>query len=375
MNSSTSISRLKFLLLYVLGALSPLLVMFAAVEGTLRLLPVIGGVHRADPQSPNASARSVAHRDYTSSLGWDMRHVVYGRTNGMGFLSPHEYTADRRAVALLGDSFVEAQMLGHDESLAGQLEARWGGRVYAYNFGVSGASLSHYLGMARELGSQFTFDAAVVVITRGDYAEGFERQEGLYSWGESTGVGEDLVKLVPAVPRSGLRQLARELATVRYVRGNMKLTLDNILPAERKGCTPQSLSGQDKARLSQYVEALPEALRLPPGKVVLVFNAPASEVYDLVDRNRAAKARCLDLDANAIAYLRERARARGLKIVDAARVFENHYRAHRRQLDFSPVDGHWNGTGSGAIAAEVDATLAGRRMIARRGSMERVAQR
>jgi hypothetical protein len=373
MNSSTSISRLKFLLLYLLGALAPVLIMFAAVEGTLRLLPVVGGVHRADPPSPNASARMVGHREYTSSMGWDLRHVVHGKTNGMGFLSPHEYTSDRRAVALFGDSFVEAQMLGYDESLAGQLETRWGLRTRAYNFGLSGASLPHYLGMAREMGSQFTFDAAVVVITPGDYAEGFESQEGLYGWDDAA--GRDIVKLVPAAPRSGIRQLARELATVRYVRSNMKLALHNILPAARKGCTPQSLSGQDRERLSRYVEALPEALRLPPGKVVLVFNAPTRDIYERVDRNRDAGSRCLDLDANAIAYLREVAVARGMSIVDAARVFENHYRAHRRQLDFSPVDSHWNGIATGAIAAEIDATLAGRRMHARGGGLARVARR
>jgi hypothetical protein len=358
---------LKRLSMYLLGALAPVLVMLVAAEGTLRLLPVIGGVHRADPQSSNASARSIGHRDYTSSMGWDFRHVVHGRTNAMGFLSPHEYTAGRRAVALLGDSFVEAQMLRYDESLAGHLEARWGGRVEAYNFGLSGASLSHYLGMAREFGEQFTFDAAVVVITPGDYVEGFESEEGLYSWSEAA--GEDLVKLVPAIRRSGMRQIARELATLRYVRSNMKLTLGTILPSARKACMPQALSGQDRARLSRYVEALPQALRLPPGKVVLVFNAPISDVYDLVDRNRA-RARCLDLDTNAIAYVRELAQARGMKIVDTARVFENHYRAHRRQLDFSPVDSHWNGLASGAIAAEIDAALTGRRMM-----MTRLARR
>ena len=371
MNSSTSISRLKFLLLYVLGAMAPVLVMFAAVEGTLRLLPVVGGVHRADPQSPNASARLVGHRDYTSSMGWDLRHVVHGRTNSMGFLSPLEYTPGHRAVALLGDSFVEAQMLRFDESLAGQLESRWRGQVHAYNFGMSGAALPHYLGMAREMASLFTFDAAVVVITPGDYVEGFESQEGLYSWSDAA--EEGLVKLVPAAHRSGIRQLARELAVVRYVRSNMKLTLNHILPSARKACTPQLLSGQDKARLSRYVEALPEALRLPPGKIVLVFNAPTRDVYERVDRNRDASPPCPDLDTNAIAYLKERAAARGMEIVEAGQVFESHYRAHRRQLDFSPVDGHWNGLASGAIAAEIDATLAGRRRHALRG-LTRVAR-
>src|SRR2546423_5115942 len=173
MNSSTSTSEMKAAVLRVLGALVIGLVLLVAMEVALRLLPIARGVHRQNPQSAGSSTRLLAHHDYTWSLGWDLRHVVRGRTNDMGFISPHEYTAGRPAVALLGDSFVEGEMLGYEESLAGRLDAALGGRAQAFNFGMSGAAMPHYLGIAQEMGEKFRFAGAVVVITGDDYIEGF----------------------------------------------------------------------------------------------------------------------------------------------------------------------------------------------------------
>jgi hypothetical protein len=373
MSSSTSISRINYLARCALGVMASALVTFLALEGGLRMLPVVGGVHRADPQSDHASARLEPHREYTNSMGWDLRHVVHGRTNESGFLSPHEYVAGRRAVALLGDSFVEAQMLRYEESLAGHLDALWKGRARTYNFGLSGASLPHYLGMAKEMGARFRFDAAVIVVTPGDYVEGFERQEGLYSWDQAS--PGDLIELVPASRRGGLQRMARELATVRYVRSNMKLSLGRMLPAPPKVCAPGLLTAADRERLSRYVTALPEALGLAPARAVLVFNASTGDVYERVDRGRQVKARCPDLDTQAIIHLRELALARGMKIVDVGPALERHYRMHRRRLDFSPVDAHWNGLASSVIADEVYEALAPRRMHARRPAASRVANR
>jgi hypothetical protein len=358
MGSSTSTSELRDAGLRIFGALAVVLVLLVAIELVLRMLPIVSGVHRHNPQSPAASARLLAHRDYTWSLGWDLRHVVRGRTNAMGFPSPHEYTPDKHAVALLGDSFVEALMLRYDKSLAGHLAALWGGRVHSFNFGLSGVSLPHYLGMAREMGSRFTFDAASIVISPSDYAEGFEAQDGLYKWHEDP--ERDLVRLVPAIPRGGFRQLARELALVRYMRAHLKLTPSQLLPASEKTCVPQALSAKDRARLTRYVDALPQALRLDPDRVVLVFTAPTSRIYERVDRNRQAGERCADLDTNALAELRQLAASRGMKIVDVAEVLEGHYRVFRRQLDFRPVDSHWNGVATAVIAHEIARVLAAR---------------
>src|SRR4029077_5670662 len=148
----------------------------------------------------------VANHDYTWSMGWDLRHVVKGKTNAMGFIAPYDYATDKPAVALLVDSCGEAQMLSYEESLAGRLDARLGSGMRAFNFGLSGAALPHYLGIAREMGSRFRFSAAVVVVTGYDYEEGFEEKEGVYHWGADP--KKDLISLVPASERSGMVSVA-----------------------------------------------------------------------------------------------------------------------------------------------------------------------
>src|SRR5262245_23435639 len=137
MSSSTSISkpasRARGLLFAFAGAAAAALALLAVLEVTLSILPIVAGVHRQSPRSGGTSARLVANHRYTWSMGWDLRHVVEGRTNAMGFISPYDYGTEKPAVALLGDSFVEAQMLAYDESLAGRLDARLGS-MRAFNF-------------------------------------------------------------------------------------------------------------------------------------------------------------------------------------------------------------------------------------------------
>jgi hypothetical protein len=305
--------------LWGLGALVSVLALLAVMELALRMLPAARGLHRENPQSPASSARFIRNQKYTFSMGWDLRHVVRGRTNAMGFLSPHDFdAADRPAVALLGDSFAEGEMLAYGESLAGQLEAESRGRIQPFNFGLSGAALPHYLGMAREMGARFQFAAAVVVVVPNDYAEGFMEKEGLYSWSERP--GPELVSLVPAARRSKWKQMARESALLHYLRENLKFNPSGLFAHSRQeACVPQQLAAADKERLTRYVNALPQALRLDPARIVMVFNTSTKDLYERVERPRASPPGegCPDIDALALAELRKLATARGMKLTGA----------------------------------------------------------
>jgi hypothetical protein len=355
MNSSISISSF---LRALLGAAAAAVVLAVVLEITLRVLPIVSGVHRQSPQSSGAaSARLVANHEYTWSLGWDLRHVVKGKTNAMGFISPYDYTAEAPAVALLGDSFVEAQMLAYDESLAGRLDARLGG-MHAFNFGLSGAALPHYLGIAREMGARYRFAAAVVVATGMDYEEGFEAKEGLYRWGADP--QRELISLVPAVERSSVVSVAREMALIRYARANLKLSAGKVFARHSEAsCEPRRLSAVDLQRLADYVEQLPRALHLEPGRVVMVFNSGSNaELYERVDRGRVRQPACPTLDRLALAELRRLAAASGMKVIELDQLLEPYYREHRVALDFKPVDSHWNGTATALVAAEIVRLLA-----------------
>ena len=357
MNSSisTSSGRAREILLALLGALAAAVVLGVAVEIALCVLPIVSGVHRQSPRpgAASSSARLLANHDYTWSMGWDLRHVVKGKTNAMGFIAPYDYVTDRPAIALLGDSFVEAQMLAYDESLAGKLDARLTGGMHAFNFGLSGAALPHYLGMAREMGARFRFEGAVVVVTGYDYEEGFETKEGVYRWGDDP--QRELITLVPATERGRLVSVVRELAIVRYVRANLKLSADKVFARHGEtACHPRRLSATDTRRLADYVAELPPALHLEPGRIVMVFNSGSNtDLYDRVDHARARKPACATLDSLALLELRRLARARGMHVIELDALLEPYYREHRRSLDFKPVDSHWNGTATALAAAEI----------------------
>jgi len=355
MNSSISISSV---LRALAGALTAAALLAVVLEITLRVLPTVNGVHRESPHTSGvASARLIANHDFTWSLGWDMRHVIKARTNAMGFISPYDYSAGATAVALLGDSFVEAQMHTYDESLAGRLDARLGS-MRAFNFGISGAALPHYLGMAREMGARYRFDAAVVVVTGMDYEEGFEAKEGLYRWAADP--QRELISLVPAVERSSVVAVVRELALVRYVRANLKLTAGKVFARhDETPCEPRRLSAVDLRRLAEYVEQLPAAMHLQPQRVVMVFNSGSNaDLYERVDRGRARRPACETRDSLALAELRRLAAASGMKVIELDELLEPHYREYRRALDFKPVDSHWNGTATALVAAKIVGMLA-----------------
>jgi hypothetical protein len=347
--------------LWLLGALAGVLVLLALIElGLGLLLPSARGLHRDNPSSPVSSARFVPNQEYSFAMGWDLRHKVRGRTNAMGFLSPHQFDAAAKpVVALFGDSFTEGEMLAYAESLPGQLEAQSGGAIVPFNFGLSGASLPHYLGMAREMGARFQFDAAIVVVVPGDYLEGFQEKEGLYTWGKP---GSELISLVPAARRSRWKQIARESALVYYLRGNLKFNPSTLFARPgQEACAPRELAAADRERLSRYVDALPRALRLDPGRIVLALNTNTREIYERVDRPGRAREGCPDVDTLALAALKTLAGQRGMKVVEIGALLERHYRAHRRLLDFRPVDPHWNGIATTLIAGEIarELSLAG----------------
>src|SRR2546422_4346085 len=309
MSSSISTSERRTLMLRALGALAGGLALLLAAELLLRALPIARAIHPQNPPSAAASMRFAPNRTYTWSIGWDLRNVVHGKTNNMGFLSPREYSADKRAIALLGDSFAEAQMLDYDQSIAGRLEAHFQDRLEAFNFGLSGAALPHYLGMARELGSAFRFEAAVVVVTPGDYVGGFERQPGFYRWSASP--AQDLVTLVPAIRPSRLHEVVRELALVRYIRANLKFSPSRLFESSRQApCVPAQLTAADRQRLARYVDELPLALGIEPEKFILVFHTHIRDIYERVDHKRTTPAGdCPTVDQLALAELRRLAAA------------------------------------------------------------------
>jgi hypothetical protein len=337
------------------GALFALLFLLLALEFILRLLPVIDGMLHMDPIAAGKSVRRTPGQSYTWSLGWDLRHVVHGKINAAGFVSPYPYLPAQPAVALLGDSFAEGIMLDHAESLTGRLSHLLGASRPIYNFGTSGASLPHYVGLAREVQQQYQFSSAVVIVSPGDYIEGFNAQQGLYRWTDDPSMG--LVALTPLSNPGLIMRIARASALFRYARYHLKLTPSTLLLSPRQEtCRQASITRTDKLRLAQYVRDLPNALALPAHRIVIVFAGSTDYVYAQIDGQKVPAA-CKGTDALALQELRRLSKQQGMRVLLADQVLEQHYRQHRQRLDLKPADGHWNAVATAALAESIAALL------------------
>src|SRR5688572_22883205 len=91
------------------------------LEGTLRLLPVLNGTYAADPRASWPVHTMIPNTQYTYSTGWNLQNIHRGRINNYGYVAPFDYSPAKGAIAVFGDSYIEAQMNDYGDTLQGSL--------------------------------------------------------------------------------------------------------------------------------------------------------------------------------------------------------------------------------------------------------------
>src|SRR6185436_3790485 len=139
-------TRRRELLLNLLLSLASIAVCLLAAEIVLRFLPVSTGLRSMPVTAAGRVLHFTPNRPCTNSLGWTMHNVVHGRVNTAGFVNDQDYVREGPPlIAVIGDSFIEAQMVPYAESLQGRLATALAGKFRIYSFAASGAPLSQYL--------------------------------------------------------------------------------------------------------------------------------------------------------------------------------------------------------------------------------------
>lgn len=329
-----------------------------ALEILLRLVPIQNGVAAANrnPQWPVHHLEP--HRDIQWSSGWNLANRVARSTNNFGYVAPFDYTRGAEIVAVLGDSYVESLMNPYRSTFQARLAARLDRALPVYNFAVSAAALPDYLGMASLLTREFRPRYVVLVISEGDFREGFDRQPGHFSWTERPTAGE-LVTLNEDVARSAVHKHLRDLALFRYLRGNLRLTPRALLgkstpggsataggPDEPAACAPVKLSDADRKRVQLLVEALPEAYGLEPERFVILRDSESARraVYRSRFEGKDEPV-CATRDSEALQLLMAVADRAGMRTADLTPAFERYVEGRQRRVDHSPLDWHWNAAG------------------------------
>ncbi len=96
------------------------------------------------------------------------------RINNEGWPSAIDYAPaphDKPLIAVIGDSFVEAQQVDPDENFVAVLRRQLGTDYIVYGFGMQGAALSQYLHVARYVRERFHPDVLVFNVVHNDFDE------------------------------------------------------------------------------------------------------------------------------------------------------------------------------------------------------------
>jgi hypothetical protein len=354
--------RRKRWLFAVLATLLSVIGYLVVAEVVLNFLPVASGLRSMPVDAANPIYRFEPNRPYVYSHTWRMAYVNRGRVNNAGYVNDQDYKDDARPlIAVVGDSFIEAQMVPYRETLHGRLAKTHAGELRVYSFAASGAPLSQYLIFAQHAVRDHGARAIIINVAVNDFDESHIAYRGppgfwLYAPDES---GELRLRLQP-LQHSLLRTLARHSALARYALINLKLSYylvqvrwlrDLLFGSPAFAQSPDEIRiARSLAAIDAFLRDLPRRVDLPKDRVVLTVDghrypeAKGASEGDYFDRMRRA--------------LLGKASALGYEAIDLDPLFLARHRASGERFDF-PLDPHWSGNGH-AVAAEA---VLGSRML------------
>lgn len=339
-------------------ALLGILVFLLSCELVLRALPVstatLTGYH-VDPLIMTSPAR----HEWTVATGWDLRNAQRLRANNLGFVAEHDFEPDPGAVALVGDSYVEASMLPAAARPAAQLERALGGQRKVYALGGPGSSLLDYAERIRFASERLGVRDFVVLMEAGDV------RQALCGSGQVHARCLDARTLEPRtelMPQPGtLKRWLRHSALAQYLFSQLKvdparlwkLALASSRPVEAHAPAAKPAAAPAAGPGAAQVDAVTAAFlrRVEPyvkGRLVVLVDA---------DRGRLARGQ-VPGDFGRARFM-ALAREAGVRVVDAEPLVRRHYAQSKLSLDVGPYDGHLNEFGVGLFTAAAAEALLG----------------
>lgn len=332
-----------------LATLAPLLL----AEGILRFLPVHTGLREAAVNAEDPVLHFEPNREFTYSKGWSLALARTGRTNNVGYVNDQDYApgGPRPLIAVIGDSFIEAQMVAQRDTLQGRLQRHLAGQARVYSFGASGAALSQYLAFASHAREIYEPDGYVFVIIANDFDESlmaYGMRAGFHQFRKNSDASLDLVRndYEPSTPRI----LARQSALARYLVLDLEvqrvLTLFRDRGKEYVGNTAAAMSAErladSEAVVDAFFERLPDATGVPASRVLFLVDGMRPQLYDGTTLARAEDSYWGRMRRTFITAANDH----GAHVVDLQTRFIEEHQSTGERFEFS-IDNHWSAKGHG----------------------------
>lgn len=324
---------------------------FPASESPFVATTPPGGCLRFDPKAKRAGV---------FTMGPLAEYRAQWRVNEAGWVSEIEYplqkSKGRLRVAVIGDSYVEALQVGIERNLAAQLRRLEPRRLEVFSFGISGAPLSQYLALSREVAELYDPDVLVFVVVFNDFEESLTGSgEGfLFHQVEVNGCEVTERPSAGYRPRNWRHLLARS-ATVRWLFGIGRTAMARVVDVEAgpvQGNVRLAELGRKLGAIECATRYLIERLASENRgrRLIVVLDAPRPAIYATVLAVAPQLKRLQALMGKACL-------ASGCTLVDMEGPFRTEYSRTGERFEF-PGDGHWNEKGHRLVAEELRKAIA-----------------
>ncbi len=322
-------------------------------ELAFRCLPVSTATETGYYTDPLIVTYPPRHQ-WTVSTGWDLRNPQKLVANNFGYAAHRDFVRSENAVALIGDSYVEASMLDFADRPGQQLELALKIRP-VFTMGVPGTSLLDYAERIRYASQQFGIKDFVVVMER------FDVLQALCGSGNINGPCLDPKSFARSQtearpPPNLAKRIFRNSQFAQYLMGQLKVSPNAIwrqilaqLPSRETDKPIDKTIAENKAdfyRLGNTisaVDAVGQAFfeRVKPfvgGRLVIVLDCDRAALYSGQPASTPERQHFIKLATLA-----------GAKVIDAAPLLEHQWANSKLKFDVGPYDGHLNSLAVGIL--------------------------
>jgi hypothetical protein len=325
---------------------------FLLVEAVFRFMPVAS----MPMISPVTARTPVAHMQpnvqYTYSRDWNFSIHHRKRSNNFGYVNQADYQPDAAVplLAVVGDSYVEAQGVPAGENLAEVLHQRVAPKGRVYSIGLSGAPLSQYMMFAEFARDTFHPAAMAFVIINNDFDESLLKYKSDPRFHYFDASGE--LRRVD-YEMSTLKKILRHSAFMRYVVINLQPERAwelARLARRQSAISLEERSEDSKKAIVYFLDQLPARAGLPASSIVFVLDAVRPAIYSPEALQKADDG----YHGRMRRYLTEQATARGYQVIDMQPAFIARNRSDGSRFELVATDSHWNALAHRLAADEIE---------------------
>ena len=350
MNNEESVNHLyPGWVLAVLSMMVSVVLLTVFLELLFQFLPVASGLRSLSVTTADPVLRYTPNREYIYSRDWNFNMVNRGRVNNAGFINDQDYVHQDATplLAVIGDTYIQAQMVPYDKTLHGRLQAAAHKRFRVYSLAASGAPLSQYLVYSRYAMNEWSAKALIINVVGNDFDESHTHYKSMPGfWYYHPAADHSLRLELAPLNRGNFTSVVQRSALARYLFIN--LGLNNLGLGRLAAVTAGSFAGNtststDPARVQASLQVIDTFLAdlkqipgLAPNRVLFTLDG-----FRYPEETTAGKGSYFEKMRTAFI---ERARASGFEVSDLGPLFFTVHTSTDERFEF-PMDGHWNGNG------------------------------